>query len=358
MRIAVGTVHRALGSIRRRASGPRRSARVFIVSSSTSGLSTPPLSLNVRKPQRSRNLAAISAIAEGVRTSPHSSMGAARGADAMRVGEDRRVVGRVAVEQVCRELGRGRGPARPADRRAGGRWPCRRGRGRRSRSRHRLRARARAARGRSRDRRRRRGRRSPPRDRSRARVFPSPPAVSPMPTRPASVATSTTLRRKYGPWQPLAARIGGSGRAIGVTFRPVIFSGGFGSAAIARPALRGRPRAARFRRGFLSRPRVSSHGEPEPIATVQVHGREPHPSTRVVVPRGQPSLAPHSITTARADESLGPPGGLPGSSSTSSMITSPGPSRSEAAAREVDAHPGGGRRRTARRCSSGGRRHY
>ena len=47
-----------------------------------------------------------------------------------------------------------------------------------------------------------------------------------MPTIPPSVFSSTTLRRKYGPWQPLAARIGGSGRAIGVTFRLAIVSGG------------------------------------------------------------------------------------------------------------------------------------
>ena len=50
----------------------------------------------------------------------------------------------------------------------------------------------------------------------------SPPWVSPMPTIPPSVCSSTTLRRKYGPWQPLAASSGGSGSAIGVTFSPVI----------------------------------------------------------------------------------------------------------------------------------------
>ena len=43
-----------------------------------------------------------------------------------------------------------------------------------------------------------------------------------MPTIPPSVFSSTTLRRKYGPWQPLAASSGGSGSAIGVTFSPVI----------------------------------------------------------------------------------------------------------------------------------------
>ena len=57
-----------------------------------------------------------------------------------------------------------------------------------------------------------------------------------MPTIPASVRSSTTLRRKYGPWQPLAASSGGSGSAIGVTFSPVIVNGGCaGPVATARP---------------------------------------------------------------------------------------------------------------------------
>ena len=57
-----------------------------------------------------------------------------------------------------------------------------------------------------------------------------------MPTIPASVSSSTTLRRKYGPWQPLAASSGGSGRAIGVTFSPVIVKGAGPGGVSARPA--------------------------------------------------------------------------------------------------------------------------
>src|SRR5438874_9663340 len=48
-----------------------------------------------------------------------------------------------------------------------------------------------------------------------------------MPTMPPSVAKSTTLLRKYVPWQPLAAKSGGSGSAIGVTVSPVIVKGRF-----------------------------------------------------------------------------------------------------------------------------------
>src|SRR5262249_21927052 len=58
-----------------------------------------------------------------------------------------------------------------------------------------------------------------------ARVTPAPPVVSPMPTNPASVSSCTTLRKKYGPWQPPTLRSGGSGSAIGVTVSLVIFSG-------------------------------------------------------------------------------------------------------------------------------------
>ena len=45
-----------------------------------------------------------------------------------------------------------------------------------------------------------------------------------MPVMPASVSISMMFRRKYGPWQPLAARMGGSGRATGVTLSPVMVS--------------------------------------------------------------------------------------------------------------------------------------
>ena len=44
---------------------------------------------------------------------------------------------------------------------------------------------------------------------------------------PLSVFSSTTLRRKYGPWQPLDASSGGSGSAIGVIFSPVIVKRSF-----------------------------------------------------------------------------------------------------------------------------------
>ena len=64
----------------------------------------------------------------------------------------------------------------------------------------------------------------------------SPPGVSPRPTIPPSVFSSTTLRRKYGPWQPLAASSGGSGNAIGVTFSPVIVKRRFPRHDPARPA--------------------------------------------------------------------------------------------------------------------------
>ncbi len=39
---------------------------------------------------------------------------------------------------------------------------------------------------------------------------------------PPTVFSSITLRRKYGPWQPLDARSGGSGSAIGVIDNSVI----------------------------------------------------------------------------------------------------------------------------------------
>src|SRR5690348_9744032 len=58
-----------------------------------------------------------------------------------------------------------------------------------------------------------------------AAVTPSPPGTSPIPTIPPSVLSCTTFRKKYGPWQPLAASKGGSGRAIGVIFRSRIFKG-------------------------------------------------------------------------------------------------------------------------------------
>ena len=71
------------------------------------------------------------------------------------------------------------------------------------------------------------------------------------------------LRRKYGPWQPPAARSGGSGRAIGVTFRPVILSGAGlrpGSWAEARGGERG--------------PGQAAQGQAEPVAAVQLHGED------------------------------------------------------------------------------------
>ena len=187
------------------------------------------MSLKTRKPQRSRNRAAIAAIASGERTSPQESRARSpRPRESTRWGSLRidRMIGGVAVKQIRGELDRvahraadqlaeptaGRAAAGveagQLDPRVAATCP------------------ALAARGRICGRQRRSGRSRASVARSSAVVTFSPPWVSPMPTIPPSVRNSTTLRRKYGPWQPLAASSGGSGSAIGVTFKPVIVNGG------------------------------------------------------------------------------------------------------------------------------------
>ena len=64
------TRHRPFGSIRSRALGPSRAAIAFIVSSSSLGCEHSPLQLEHPEAPRSRNFAAMAAIASGVRTSP------------------------------------------------------------------------------------------------------------------------------------------------------------------------------------------------------------------------------------------------------------------------------------------------
>ena len=223
IRIAVAVFQRALGSIRSRASGPSRSDIAIRVSRFDLGGQHAALELEdaeapaVAEPRGHRGHRLGRAdLAPGV----EGPVAAAARVDQVRIGQDHRMIGGVAVEQIRGELDRV--AHRAADQlaeAAAGRAaagveagqldprvarPCP----------------ALATPGRTCGRRRRSGRPRSSRACSSAVVTLSPPWVSPMPTIPPSVCNSTTLRRKYGPWQPLAASSGGSGSAIGVTFKP------------------------------------------------------------------------------------------------------------------------------------------
>ena len=208
-------VQRPLGSIRSRAvAAEPRGHRLHRLAARRRARARPPLSLKTRKPQRFAEAlghARPSPRACGPRPS-RRARGRPGRARRTRCGSARTSGGRRRSGRTGTPRTRpSRAPGRRAARRAAGPSPGRRRRGRPARS---PRSTPGAERQQLAGERRDRRRRSRPTITSRRLLQrlgrpPGRPTVSPMPTIPASVSSSTMLRRKYGPWQPLAARRGG-----------------------------------------------------------------------------------------------------------------------------------------------------